>query len=83
MAEKMESMMNIMVFGQLADITGATNVLIRKSADTDLLLTELFNRFPLLKEKKFLVAVDRKIITEKTQISEQAVIALLPPFSGG
>jgi sulfur-carrier protein len=79
----METKMNIMVFGQLEDITGSSVVSIENSADTELLLKKLYSQYPLLKEKKFLVAVNQKIITEKTEIGEHAEIALLPPFSGG
>ncbi len=76
-------MINIMVFGQLEDITGASVISVEKISDTALLLDKLYTQFPLLKEKKFLIAVNQKIITEKTEIGEQSTIALLPPFSGG
>jgi sulfur-carrier protein len=79
----METKMNIMVFGQLEDITGSSVVAVANVADTESLLNKLYVQYPLLKEKKFLVAVNKKIITEKTTIGEQAEVALLPPFSGG
>jgi sulfur-carrier protein len=75
--------MNIMIFGQLEDITGSSVIGVENVADSESLLKKLYAQYPLLKEKKFLIAVNQKIITEKTQISEQAEIALLPPFSGG
>ena len=61
-------MMNIRVFGQLEDITGSSMVSIEKVPDTDRMLSELYGQYPLLKEKKFLIAVDQKIISEKTAI---------------
>jgi len=76
-------MMNIMIFGQLEDVTGASVISISHVADTDLLLNKLYSQYPLLKEKKFLIAVDNQIIHKKTEIGEQVKIALLPPFSGG
>ena len=76
-------MMNIMVFGQLEDITKSSVVSIEAVKDTGLLLQKLYIGFPLLKEKKFLIAVNQKIIRQKTAIAEQDSIALLPPFSGG
>jgi sulfur-carrier protein len=79
----METTMNIMVFGQLVDITGAPSVTINDVADTEMLLQELYVRFPLLQEKKFLLALNQEIITEKKEIGAQAQLALLPPFSGG
>ncbi len=75
--------MNIMIFGQLEDITGSSVVSIEKVSDTETLLETLFFHYPLLKQKKFLIAVDQKIIYGKTEIGEQAKVALLPPFSGG
>ena len=74
---------NILIFGQLEDITGTSVVSISHVTDTDLLLNKLYAQYPLLKEKKFLIAVDNQIIHEKIEISEHVKIALLPPFSGG
>lgn len=79
----METMTNIMVFGQLEDITGSSVISINRVADTELLLKTLHAQYPALKQKKILVAVDQKIIYKKTEIGEQAQVALLPPFSGG
>jgi molybdopterin converting factor small subunit len=52
-------------------------------ADTASLQQMLFTKSPLLKQKKFMVALNNKIIKENTPIGEAAAIALLPPFSGG
>jgi len=79
----MNKQMNIMVFGQLEDITGASIISIDEVTDTQQLLNALFIRFPQLKEKKMLIAVDQKIIYENTVINNQSTVALLPPFSGG
>jgi sulfur-carrier protein len=79
----METKMNIMVFGQLEDITGSSIVALENVTDTELLLQRLYAQYPLLKEKKFLIAVNQKIATVKTQIEDNAAVALLPPFSGG
>ncbi len=76
-------MMNIMIFGQLEDVTGSSVITFENVADTELLLKKLYAAYPLLKEKKFLIAVNQKIVTEKTQIGDNAEVALLPPFSGG
>jgi sulfur-carrier protein len=78
-----ETKINIMIFGQLEDVTGTAVVSIDNVSDTEILLQKLYAQYPLLKEKKFLVALDKKIITQKTAITKQTTIALLPPFSGG
>jgi len=75
--------MNIMIFGQLEEITGTSVIAINRVTDTEFLIKALYEKFPLFKEKMFVVAVDKKIVTGKTQIVEQAKVALLPPFSGG
>ena len=75
--------MNIMVFGQLEDITGTSVISIEKVSDTEALLKTLYRQYPLLNQKKFLIAIDKKIITGKIEIGDNAHIALLPPFSGG
>lgn len=79
----MEKKLTIMVFGQLQDITGSSEITIDETTDTEMLLHKLHNQYPLLKEKKFLIALDKKIINDKTEINGQQSIALLPPFSGG
>jgi sulfur-carrier protein len=79
----MNKQMNIMIFGQLEDITGASIISIDEVTNTEQLLNSLYIRFPQLKEKKMLIAVDQKIIQENTVINDQSAVALLPPFSGG
>lgn len=79
----MEGTMNILVFGQLTDITKGSAISIGKANDTEALLEMLYHHYPLLKQKEFLIAVDKIIVNEKSEIRENAQIALLPPFSGG
>ena len=76
-------MINVMVFGQLEDVTGASMILLDDVSNTDLLTETLFKQYPLLKNKKFLLAVNKQIISGTTNIDSSAEIALLPPFSGG
>lgn len=79
----MGNKLTIMVFGQLQDITGSSVISIDEVTDSEMLLNKLHIQYPLLKDKKFLIALDKKIIKEKTEINGQQAIALLPPFSGG
>ena len=73
---------NIIFFGQLADIAG-TSVFINGVADTDSLITALHNTYPALARAKYVIAVDKRVITSNTLVNEKTVVALLPPFSGG
>lgn len=74
--------LNIIIFGQLADITGS-NIIIENMADTDSLLKKLISLFPPLASTKFVVAVDKQTIKENTILNNNSSVALLPPFSGG
>lgn len=76
-------MIKVMIYGQLEDVTGASVISLDNINDTDMLTENLFKQFPLLKHKKFLVAVNKQVVTEKTTFDSNAEIALLPPFSGG
>jgi len=73
----------ILVFGSLADITGANKISVTLEKDTASLLEKMIVMYPLLNNRKFTIAVDKKIINENTIIHSSSEIALLPPFSGG
>lgn len=74
--------MNIILFGQLVDIAGSS-VFIDSVPDTDRLVNVLHNTYPALAETKYVIAVDKQVITSNTFLNENSVVALLPPFSGG
>ena len=75
--------MNIVLFGQLTDITGSESIRLTGIADTDSLVKELNGRYPAIKAAKYIIAVDKKIISANTILTDNSAIALLPPFSGG
>ena len=75
--------MNIKVFGQLTDIFNGENINIENAADITELKNQLISLFPALSEKTFVIAVNKKIIHENLPLTQNAEIALLPPFSGG
>lgn len=74
---------NIITFGQIADITGANNIALENVADTNQLIEQLNSSYPSLASAKYAIAVDKKIIKENTPLNKNNTIALLPPFSGG
>lgn len=74
--------MHIIFFGRLAEIAG-NFVFVNAVADTDSLITSLHNTYPVLAEAKYVIAVDKEVITSNTLLNENSVVALLPPFSGG
>ena len=75
--------LNIIIFGQIADITGTNNIALENVADTDQLIDKLNSSYPSLASAKYAIAVDKKIIKENTPLNNNNTIALLPPFSGG
>ena len=74
---------SIIVFGQLTDIIGNDNLVVSDTKDTDSLMEQLHKLYPALADTKFLVAVDKQLITANTILTNNSTIALLPPFSGG
>jgi molybdopterin synthase sulfur carrier subunit len=73
----------VLIFGQLTDITAAGKLQVEDAADTNSLLEKLKAMYPALAAAKFVVAVNNKVIKENTSLSQSVQVALLPPFSGG
>jgi sulfur-carrier protein len=75
--------MTIMIFGQLAEITGGHTVVTEQFADTDSLGQWLHRQYPALAQAKYALAVNKSIVHHNTPLTNGAELALLPPFSGG
>jgi molybdopterin synthase sulfur carrier subunit len=75
--------MEVLLFGQLVEITKTAALDIASVKDTNDLLIDLRNRFPALQSATFVVAVNGEIIQANTPLDENKKVALLPPFSGG
>jgi molybdopterin synthase sulfur carrier subunit len=73
----------ILFFGMLAEVTGIDKMEVENITDTDSLVDYLVKSYPLLKNKTYRIAVNKKLITGKEALSEGDTIALLPPFAGG
>ena len=72
----------IILFGKLAEIAGSS-VSIDNVTDTDSLINVLHKNYPALTNIKYVIAVDKQVITENTVLNKKSMVALLPPFSGG
>jgi len=79
----MPNNIHIKAFGMVAEKIGSTDLTLDYFRDSDALLEALQAKFPELKSVKFSLAINRKMISRKQEIPEDAEIALLPPFSGG
>jgi len=73
----------ILVFGKLADITGGKELEVGEVKDVTALRRLLENDFKEMNGLKYIVAVNKKVVTEGFPISAGDEVALLPPFSGG
>lgn len=73
----------VLFFGQLTDITLQQQVLIEGVSDTDQLLSRLHENYPALQNAKYILAVNKNVVSSNTILSDHSTVALLPPFSGG
>jgi len=72
-----------MIFGQLTDILGGTTIELPSVKDSNELERILIERYPLLANTKYRIAINKQLVSGNVNISAETVIALLPPFSGG
>ena len=73
---------NIIIFGKLTDIIG-NSLTLDNVADTDQLVKTLNKLYPALADKKYVIAVDKQVVSTNTTLTNKNTVALLPPFSGG
>ncbi len=73
---------NLIIFGQLCDLLGE-NLVLNNIADTDSLSSVLNKKYPELADSKYMMAVNKKLVTANTLLTNNSTIALMPPFSGG
>lgn len=71
----------VLTFGSLTDILETE--FSAEAADTESLTASLTAKHAGLNGRKFLVAVNDRIVKENTALKEQDVVALMPPYSGG
>jgi sulfur-carrier protein len=73
----------VKIFGQLTEIVNSHELTITDISDTNSLINELNKRYPSLSGSRYIVAVNKQTVTSNTVLSDDSVVALLPPFSGG
>lgn len=73
----------VLIFGQLTDITGESEIYLNEISDRDELVEKLNQQYPALADSKYAIAVDKKVISQNTRLDDECTVALLPPFSGG
>ena len=70
-------------FGQIAEFINNQKIDVDGISDTDAFKQYLENQFPALKGMKYKLALNKNIVQENTEITSNATIAIMPPFSGG
>jgi molybdopterin synthase sulfur carrier subunit len=75
--------LELMYFGQLTDITGCSMQQLPMVLDTDALRQWLYAQYPAMRQAKFMIAINNKLVSGNVAIPEGARIAFMPPFSGG
>ncbi|MBW7936348.1 MAG: MoaD/ThiS family protein [Flavobacteriales bacterium] len=75
--------MKVIVFGIIAERIQTNELVLENIQDTDSLWRYLVEKYPLLKDIKISIAVNKHIINHNTLLNAETEVALLPPFSGG
>lgn len=73
----------VLIFGQLTDITGVSEIHLNDVSDRDELIAALIRNYPEFADSKYAIAVDKQVINDNIALPDYSVVALLPPFSGG
>ncbi|TAH40412.1 MAG: hypothetical protein EYC69_11420 [Bacteroidetes bacterium] len=75
--------MKVKVFGRLIEICESNYVEIDFVDSVELLKNSMETRFPLLKQHKYFIAIDKVISGSNDLIKPDSEIAFMPPYSGG
>jgi molybdopterin converting factor small subunit len=73
----------VLFFGSLTDATEVSAITLADIGDTHQLQQELVKRYPALAKAKYILAVNKKMISNITPLSDRDIVACMPPFSGG
>ncbi|MHA4895319.1 MoaD/ThiS family protein [Pedobacter sp. PWIIR3] len=73
----------IISFGKIAEFIESQKIMVEGVSDTDTFHSYLQEKFPKLKQVKYKLALNNRLVQQNTNFGEQPVIAIMPPFSGG
>ncbi len=73
----------VLLFGELAQIAGATKIALKDVVNSSEATEQLFKQFPIFRNKKYALAVNKQLVKESHTLVDGDELALLPPFSGG
>ena len=71
---------NVLVFGQITDITGENHIKISGVADTNGVIHLLHKNYPQLQSLEYSIEIKKNIIRENTLLKNNDTVEILPPF---
>ncbi len=74
---------NLLSFGSLTEIVESGLINDNDLTDSDALKDYLLKNYPEIADKKFVMAINKTVIRENTNLTDLDTVAILPPFSGG
>ena len=74
---------SVLTFGQVTDVIKQSSFEVQDVTDVHGLRQMLEEKYAPLKDIKYAIAVDKKIVNDNAALQDKSVVALLPPFSGG
>jgi molybdopterin synthase sulfur carrier subunit len=75
--------MKLLLFGMLAEDIGKQEIVLETFRDVNSLRKYLLEHYPILRNKQFMIAVNKQKADKNITLSENDEIALIPPFAGG
>jgi len=78
-----EMKVNVLIFGPLKDVTHTTMCQVEDVDNTDAMIEKMNKQYPDLRNRKYLIAVEKEIVQSNTILKDNFTVALLPPYSGG
>lgn len=77
--------MKILYFAEIKEVLGKSSEDIDLSYDitVDEFVTDLFERYPNINNKKFQIAVNEEFVKGDDIVTSNDTVALIPPVSGG
>jgi len=78
----MSAKVRVLYFGAAQEIAGKADEELT-ARDTASLRREILDRYPAMRNISFRMALNRTLLREESDLSDNDLIAILPPFQGG
>jgi len=78
----MSARVRVLYFGAAQEIAGKADEELA-AADTASLRMAILDRYPAMRNISFRMALNRTLLREDSDLKENDLIAILPPFQGG